>query len=381
MKVPLADLRAQYYELKDQIDAALLDVIETSRFSGGENVTQLEEKIAALCGAKYGIGVASGTDALVLSLVACGIGAGDEVITTPFTFGATSEAIALVGAKPVYVDIDHCTLNIDTSRIEEKITPRTKALLPVDLYGQMADRAALNRMAHQYNLRLIIDSAQAIGARQNGIPIAVDGDTTTLSFYPTKNLGAFGDGGMILTNNEELAETLRSLRGHGTKQHKYYYERVGYCSRLDAIQATVLLAKLPRLAEWNDSRRRNANRYHELLAPVLEDGLLLPRAESGNYHIYHQFTVRVGQRDALQAFLKEQDIDAEVYYPRPLHLHPAYAYLGYGEGDFPVSERAAREVLSLPVHPELTDAQIVYVAEQVRNFVAHAARKTVLQPV
>jgi dTDP-4-amino-4,6-dideoxygalactose transaminase len=368
LRVSLADLRAQYYELKDEIDAAIVEVIESCRFSGGEKVTRLEEDIAAHCGAKFGMGVASGTDALTLSLLACGIGEGDEVITTPFTFGATSEAIAHVGARPVYVDIDNCTYNLDVDLIEEAITPRTRALLPVDLYGQMADRDALTTLCRRHNLKLIVDSAQSIGSRQRGRPIAVDGDTTTLSFYPTKNLGAYGDGGMILTNDPQIAELVRSLRGHGTGKHKYEYERIGYCSRLDAIQAAVLRAKLPRLAGWNEGRRRNAELYQELLSDLTGCGLSLPRNDSGNYHIYHQYTIRTPKRDALQAYLKENEVDSEIYYPHSLHLQPAYAYLGYREGDFPNAEAAALEVLSLPIHPELTEEQVVYVADRIRRF-------------
>ncbi len=371
LKVPLADLRAQYHELKEEIDTAIRDVIESSHFIGGEKVAQLEQRIAATCGAKHGIGVASGTDALTLSLVACGIGPGDEVITTPFTFGATSEAIALVGATPVYVDIDSCTYNLVVERIEERITPRTRAILPVDLYGQMCDREALSALAQRHGLRLIIDAAQAVGARQSGQPIAVHSDTTTLSFYPTKNLGAYGDGGMILTNDDERAELLRSLRGHGTQGHKYHHARVGYCSRLDAIQAVVLLAKLPHLEAWNTGRRRNAERYHQLLADVADptlDGIQLPGHDPANYHIFHQYTIRHPRRDALQAYLKANEVDSEIYYPLPMHMQPAYAYLGYREGDFPAAERVAREVLSLPIHPELTEDQIAYVADLIRRF-------------
>ncbi len=376
MKVPLADLRAQYYELKDQIDAAIVAVIESCRFSGGSNVTQLEEQIAERCGAQYGVGVASGTDALTLSLLACGVGAGDEVITTPFTFGATTEAIYHVGAKPVYIDIDPCTFNLDTEQIAQAITPRTKALLPVDLYGQMADRHTLRNIAQAHNLKLVIDSAQSIGSSQFDEPIAVAGDTTTLSFYPTKNLGAYGDGGMILTNDTEIAEALRSLRGHGTKTHKYYYERVGYCSRLDAIQAAVLMAKLPLLTQWNEGRRQNAARYQELLSGSEEYGLALPREEQGNYHIYHQYTLRSSRRDALQAFLKTQEIDTEIYYPLAMHLHPAYADLGYREGDFPQAERVTGEVLSLPIHPELTEEQVEFVAANIWKFLRDNAGQT-----
>ena len=371
MNVSLADLRAQYHELKTQIDAAVIAVIESGQFSGGPHVQNFEDEIAALCGAAYGIGVASGTDALTLSLVACGIGPGDEVVTTPFSFGATSESIILAGAKPVYVDIDACTYNLDVTQIEAVLTPRTRAILPVDLYGQMTDRAALTEIASRHNLRLIIDSAQGIGATQNGRPIAVDGDTVTLSFYPTKNLGAFGDAGMILTNDAARNEELRSLRGHGVKGQNYHYERVGYCSRLDAIQAAVLHIKLSRLAEWNESRRAHAALYKELLSDVADvsgERVSLPVCEPGNRHIYHQYTIRHPRRAELQAYLKAHDVSSGIYYPEPLHTQPAYAHLGYRWGDFPNAERAAREVLSLPVHPELTDAQIEYVADLIRRF-------------
>ncbi len=371
LKVPLADLRAQYYELKDQIDTAIADVIETGQFSGGARVANLEHEIANLCGAKHGIGVASGTDALILALDALGIGRDDEVITTPFTFGATTEAIARMGARPVYVDIDPDTYNIDVNRIESRITKRTKALLPVDLYGQMSNREALIAIASRYGLRLINDSAQSIGSTRHGIPIAVQGDASTLSFYPTKNLAAYGDGGMILTNDDEAAEVLRSLRGHGTHGHKYHYVRVGYCSRLDAMQAAVLAVKLPLLVGWNDARRRNAHVYNRLLVDVAQESggeLVLPLETPESFHVYHQYTIRHRRRGELQAFLKERQIGTEIYYPAPLHLQPAYTPLGYREGDFPISERVANEVLSLPIHPELTEEQVTYVSQCICEF-------------
>lgn len=367
MKVPLADLQAQYLALKGEIDAAIVAVIESGSFIDGEKVQRLEREIAAFCGARFGVGVASGTDALVLSLVACGIGVGDEVITTPFTFGATTEAIALVGAIPVYVDLDLCTFNLDTSRIEQAITPRTRAILPVDLFGQMADRAVLSDICHRHGLRLINDSAQSIGATQNGQPIAVTGDTTTLSFYPTKNLGAYGDGGMVLTNDEEIAARLRSLHAHGQSSYAHH-ERIGYCSRLDTVQAVVLLAKLPHLTEANDHRRRNAARYNEMLADLSGSELALPGCEKGSHHIYHQYTLRHTRRDELQIFLKQHEIDSKVFYPLPMHLQPAYAYLGYQEGDFPIAERVAKEVLSIPIFPEMSDAQQKFVAETLHLF-------------
>lgn len=372
MKVPLADLRAQYRSLKDEIDAATVAVIESSCYVGGENVVRLEEEIARECGAAYGVAVASGTDALVLSLVACGIGPGDEVITTPFTFGATTEAIVLVGATPVYVDIDMCTYNMETAGagVESKITDRTRALLPVDLFGHMADRASLKDIAVRHNLRLVIDSAQSIGALQNGAPIAVDGDTTTLSFYPTKNLGAYGDGGMVLTNDEAIAALLRTLRDHGQSSYGYH-ERLGYCSRLDSLQAAILRVKLPHLSAWNEQRRRNAALYDGFLADLALDkhaDVVLPGFERGNYHVYHQYTIRHPRRAELQAYLKENGVDTKVFYPLPAHLQQAYAYLGYHSGDLPHAEQVAQEVLSLPIHPELNVEQIEYVSHLIRQF-------------
>ncbi len=367
LRVPFADLRTQYHKLKQEIDDSIASVIESGCFIDGENVLRLEHEISELCGSKFGIGVASGTDALVLSLAACGIGAGDEVITTPFTFGATTEAIALVGAKAVFVDIDMCTYNQDASLIEDAITPNTKAILPVDLFGQMADRMALSAIAKKHNLRLIVDSAQAIGASQNREALAAAGDTTTLSFYPTKNLGAFGDAGMVLTNSEDLIMQLRSLHAHGTGRHGSYgfHERVGYCSRLDTIQSVVLLAKLPFLREMNDIRRRNAAHYNFLLAGC---DAKLPRCKNGNFHIYHQYTMLHPKRDELQAFLKDHGVDTKIFYPLPMHLQPAYEYLGYKKGDFPNAEQVSREALSIPIYPELNEEQIEYVAGLILKF-------------
>lgn len=364
MRVPLVDLRAQYFALKEAIDAAIAHVCETACFVDGEEVHLLEAEVAALCGAQYGIGVASGTDALVLALRACGIGPGDEVITTPFTFGATSEAIVLVGARPVFVDIDLCTYNMDIGKMEDAITSRTRALLPVDLFGQMVPREQLKQLAQRYGLKLVIDAAQAIGAKQHDVPVAATADVTILSFYPTKNLGAFGDGGMVLTNDPHLAATVRCLRVHGQSSYGHY-DAIGYTSRLDTIQAAVLRAKLPKLCEWNEKRRAHAQRYQELLACC---EVTLPGFEAGNYHVFHQYTIRHPHRDALQAHLKEHGVDSKVFYPLPLHLQPAYAALGYRCGDFPFAERAAREVLSIPIFPELSEEQIEYVAKCIRRF-------------
>ena len=360
MKVPIADLHAQYLELETEILENIALVMKSGCFIDGENVQRLEEQIANECGAQFGVGVASGTDALVLSLRACRIGAGDEVITTPFTFGATTEAIALLGATPVYVDIDPCTFNLDVNQIEKAITSRTKAILPVDLFGQMVDRDALRDLAARYNLKIIVDAAQAIGAKRNGEKVAECADATTLSFYPTKNLGACGDAGMVLTNNPEIADTLRSLHVHGQSSYGYF-EQIGYCSRLDTLQAVILMAKLPHLNKWNEARRKNAALYHCLLNGK---SLTLPGCEQGNYHIYHQYTIRHPERDAIQEYLKERGIDSKLFYPMSMHLQKAYAFLGYKEGDFPEAEKAAKEVLSIPIVPELSEVQISYVAEQ-----------------
>ncbi len=364
-QVPIVNLQAQYHALKAEIDAAVARVLVSGRFILGENVERLEEEVAAYCGAKFGIGVASGTDALELSLAALGIGPGDEVITTPFTFGATTEVIVRLGARPVYVDIDPCTYNIDVSAIAGAITPRTRALLPVDLFGQMAPRDVLWQIAQRYQIYLINDSAQAIGAEQNGLRVAAVGHTTALSFYPTKNLGAFGDGGIVLTSMEEIAKRVRQLRAHGAQGGPYFYRVPGYCSRLDEIQAAILRVKLPHLDEWNERRRQNARRYFERLHATCA---VLPETAPDNLHTYHQFTIRHRQRDALQRYLQRHGIATAVYYPLPLHLQEAYRNLGYRPGDFPHAERAAQEVLSLPVHPELSEEQIDYVAAMVQQF-------------
>ncbi len=365
IQVPMVDLQAQYQALRQEIDTAVARVLESGRFILGENVQRLEEEVAAYCGARFGIGVASGTDALELSLAALGIGPGDEVITTPFTFGATTEVIVRLGARPVYVDIDPDTYNIDVSAIERAITVRTRALLPVDLFGQMTDREALWRIAQAHNVYLVNDSAQAIGAQQNGVPVAAVGHATAMSFYPTKNLGAFGDGGIVLTNDEEIARSVKRLRGHGAEGGAYFYKVPGYCSRLDEIQAAILRVKLRYLDGWNERRRHNARLYLNLLQ---DTQAILPKTAPGNLHTYHQFTIRYHQRDALQQYLKEHGIATAVYYPLPLHLQEAYQNLGYQQGDFPHAERAANEVLSLPVHPDLREEQIHYVAAMVRRF-------------
>ena len=364
MRVPMADLVAQYQSIKTEVDSAVREVMETGRFILGENVKCLEEEIAQFCGAAHGVGVNSGTDAIALALAAVGVGHGDEVITTPFTFVATSEVIALLGAKPVYADIDPVTFNLDPAQIESKITDNTKAILPVHLYGRAADVERISEIARSRGLKVIYDGAQAIGAEALGKPIGAHGDGVTLSFFPTKNLGAAGDGGMVLTGDEELAEKVRSLRFHGSGG-SYAYRHVGYCSRLDAIQAAILRTKLPHLESWTESRRRHAAEYSHLLR---DEPLTLPEEDGRGRHVYHQFTIRCADRDRLKEYLKSRDVDTGVYYPGPLHLEEAYRYLGYKPGDFPEAERACREVLSLPIFPEMTEQQLAHVACAIRCF-------------
>lgn len=365
LAIPIANPKAQYLALKNEIAAAVEQVFDSCSFILGPNVNALEQEVPEFCEARFGIGVNSGTDAIVVALAAAGIGPGDEVITTPFTFVATTEAIMIVGAKPVYVDIDPTTFNLDTSLIEEKITPRTKAILPVHLYGQCADIESIEEIARKHGLKLISDGAQAIGSMHKGKGIGAFGDASTLSFYPTKNLGGCGDGGMVLTNDEELYARAKSLRFHGM-DGAYSYQYVGYCSRLDELQAAVLRVKLKKIREWNDARRANAAYYIEELKDL---PIELPIAKPENYHIYHQFTIRFAKRDELKEKLQQKGIGSAVFYPSPLHVQKAYTSLGYKEGDFPESERAAREVLSLPIFPELTRAELEEVASAVRESV------------
>jgi len=359
----MSDPHAQYATLKDEIDAAVIGTLERGRFILGEEVAHLEQEVADLCGVRYGIGVASGTDALLLSLLALGIKPGDEVITTPFTFIATAEVVKRIGAKPVFADIQPDTYNIDPDQIAAKITPRTVAVMPVHLYGQVADMEPIRALAQKHGLAIIEDAAQAIGARRYGKPAGSFGDAAALSFYPTKNLGACGDAGMVLTNREDVRDALRLLRWHGSGG-SYMYDRLGFNSRLDEIQAAILRVKLRKLDDWNEARRRNAARYRELLS---SSPAMLPVEASCAYHIYHQFTLRSPNRERLKAALAQGGVDAGVYYPWPLHLQPAFAHLGYREGDMPESERAAREVLSIPVYPELTGAQLEHVARVIRS--------------
>lgn len=360
----MADLHAQYESLQDEIDTVLKDVLRSCRFILGPNVSALESEIAEYCEAKHAVGVASGTDAIALALSACGVGQGDEVITTPFTFVATTETIVQIGAVPVYVDIDPATFNLDPAQVEGKITSKTKAVVPVHLYGQTADLTELENICRKHNLTLVSDGAQAIGAKHKGKGIGAYGTAGTLSFFPTKNLGAYGDGGMVITNDDAVAEKVRSLRFHGSGG-SYSYNYVGWCSRLDEIQAAILRVKLRKLDSWNHIRTEHARTYLDGLA---DTGLCLPMAVEDNVHVWHQFTVRSEHRDDLQAYLKSRDIASAVYYPGALHTQPAYRKFGYAEGDFPEAEKACLQVLSLPVYPELPAESVKRVVAAVKQF-------------
>jgi len=365
MKVPLIDLTRQYATIETQVKDAIDEVLSTQQFILGPKVKELEERIAAFCGTKYAVACASGTDALLLSLMALGVGYGDEVITTPFTFFATGGSISRLGATPVFVDIDPATYNIDPDLIEGSITARTKAIMPVHLFGQCADMDWINEIARRRNLPVVEDAAQAIGALYGGRPAGSLGTLGAFSFFPTKNLGAYGDGGVITTNDRDLFEKLSILRVHGS-QPKYYHKVIGINSRLDAIQAAILLVKMPFIQEWNEARRANAAAYDKLL-----EGLPVgvPAEAENCRHIYNQYTVRVAERDQLIEFLKSKGVGTEIYYPVGLHLQECYADLGYQEGLLPESEKAAREVVSLPIFPELTPEERKYVADCIAEFV------------
>jgi dTDP-4-amino-4,6-dideoxygalactose transaminase len=364
MKIPVLDLKAQYLAHREEIDAAILTVVESGHFVLGPNVRALEQEIASYVGCQHAVGVASGTDALHLALTALDIGPGDEVITTPFTFIATASTITHTGAVPVFVDIDPRDFNLAPELVKQAITPRTKAILPVHLFGQPARMAEIMEIAGEHGLKVIEDAAQAIGAEENGQRAGSYGDAACFSFYPTKNLGAYGDGGMVATSDPNLAEKIDVLRRQGSKR-KYHNEVLGFNSRLDEIQAALLRVKLKYLDEWIEGRQRVARRYNELLAGT---GVVTPYERPGVRHVYHQYTICVPQRDKLQAHLKEQGIGTMVYYPVPLYRLPLYSGLGYGEGGLPVSEQGAREVLSLPIYPELRDEMVITVGKAIARF-------------
>ncbi len=369
MKVPLLDLQAQYATLREELNRAVLDVMESQHFILGPEVKTCEERIACYSQSPHGVGVSSGTDALLIALMSEGIGPGDEVITSPFTFFATAGCIARVGARPVFADIDPVTFNLDPAAAAARVTPRTKALMPVHLYGQMTDMDPLLALAAERGLTVIEDAAQALGAEYKGRRAGSLGHYGCFSFFPSKNLGAAGDAGLVVTGDPARYERLLRLRSHGSKP-KYYHQLVGGNFRLDTIQAAVVNVKLPHLDGWTAARQAHAQRYGELFTRMglVERGLVTLPAVRTNRHIFNQYVIRAANRDALLAHLKASHIGTEVYYPLPLHLQVCFASLGYREGDFPESERAARETLALPIAPEVTDEQARYVVGSIAHF-------------
>jgi len=365
MEVPFLDLKKQYQSIKDEVNAGVQQVMDSGRFVLGENVKSFEKEFAGFCGTDYTVGVANGTDALRLALLACGIGKRDEVVTVPDTFIATTEAISQTGAKIVFVDVNLSTYNIDVSQIEGAINERTRAVLPVHLFGQPADMDSIIKIAKEHNLRVIEDACQAHGAEYKGKKAGSIGDTGCFSFYPSKNLGAFGDGGMVVTNDEEIAQKVKMLRDHGQIK-KYEHLVEGYNSRLDEIQAAILRVKLKKLNEWNNLRRKNASIYNELLKDV--DEVITPFEAEYAKHIYSLYVIRTKKRDELQEYLKSKGIGTGLHYPIALHLQKAYKYLRYKEGDFPAAEKVAKEGLSLPMFPELTEEQIEKVVREIKAF-------------
>ena len=369
MKVPLLDLKEQNDALRAEIEAALGRVLDTNAFILGGEVAELEKELTQYCGVRHAIGCASGSDAILLALMALDVGPGDEVITTPYSFFATVSSITRLGATPVFVDIDPATYNIDVSQVEAKITARTKAIEPVHLYGQCADMDELNEIAVARGITVVEDAAQAIGAEDGGRRAGSMSAIGCFSFYPSKNLGGMGDGGFVTTNDEEIAARLRALRVHGAEE-KYYHKYVGLNSRLDGFQAAVLRVKLPHLERWTEERRRHAARYAELFT---NRGLLeqigVPFERPDARHIYNQYVIRVpNRRDELRSWLTDKGVGSDIYYPVPLHLQECFSYLGYSAGDLPQSEKAAAETLALPVYPELGAEQQEYVADVIADF-------------
>jgi dTDP-4-amino-4,6-dideoxygalactose transaminase len=373
--VPFFSLAVQFKSIEEEVKSALDEVFRTQQFILGSNVQALEKTIARYCGTRSAIGVASGSDALLLSLMALGIGSGDEVLLPPFTFFATAGSVSRLGAIPVFVDIDPETYNIDPSGIEERISSKTKAIIPVHLFGQCADMDPLLKIAKGRKLFVIEDAAQALGAEYR--PIAGEdgrragqmGDLGCFSFYPTKNLGAFGDAGMVVTDNPDLSEKVRLLRAHGS-QPKYFHKWIGINSRLDTVQAAILLVKFKYLEKWTGERQRKAERYRLLFQELLSsvEGIRLPTVQYQNRHIFHQYVIRVRERDRLRKFLAEEGIGTDIYYPLPLHLQECYASLRYRRGDLPNSEKASEEVLALPIYPELTEDQQIAVVDRIKAF-------------
>lgn len=369
MKVPLLDLSLQHKQLRGEIEAAIAKVLDSGQFILGDEVKALEAEIAGYCQTKYAVGCASGSDALLLALMALDVKEGDEVITTPYSFFATVSAITRLGAKPVFVDIDPETYNLDISQIEAKITDKTKAIQPVHLYGQCADMDDLREVCGKHGIPIVEDAAQAIGSEDAGRRAGSMSEIGCFSFYPSKNLGGMGDGGMMTTNDEDLAHKLIALRNHGMAV-RYYHQWVGINSRLDGFQGAILRIKLKYLDDWTKKRKANADRYHQLFTDAgLTEQITLPFERENVRHIYNQFVIRVPEkRDELRQFLTDNGVGTDIYYPVSLHLQECFAYLRYKEGDFPESEKASRETLAIPIYPEMTNDQQDYVVEKIAEF-------------
>jgi len=363
VNVPMADIKLQDKALRDSIQKEISEVIDSAHFILGENVRQFEYEMAKYIGVAHSVGVASGTDALLLSLMALNIGKHDEVIVTPYTMLASISCVSRVGATPVFVDVNPRTFNIDPNKIGNKITDKTRAIIPVHLFGQSAEMDSIIEIAKRHSLRIIEDACQAIGAEYKARKVGSIGDIGCFSFFPTKNLGGYGDGGMVTTNSEKIAEKIRLLRTHGAKP-KYTHSTIGLNSRLDEVQAAILRVKLTKIDEWNDMRRNNAKLYNELLSGTVT----APFEGEFNKHVYHQYTILANHRDELQAYLKTKGVSSEIYYPLPAHLQECYAGLGYKRGDLSVSEELSSRVLSLPVFPGLTTTQIEYVCQMINEF-------------
>lgn len=369
MKVPLLDLKAQYQTIKPEIDRVMAELFEQQQFILGARVEECESALARYCGVAYGCGVSSGTDALLAALMSEGIGPGDEVLTTPYTFFATAGSIVRLGARPVFADIDPETYNWNTLQLESRITPKTKALMPVHLYGQTADMDPVLELAERFKISVIEDAAQAIGAEDEGRRAGSMGLYGCLSFFPSKNLGCFGDGGMVVSHDESIIKKIKVLRNHGSEK-KYYYKTVGGNFRLDALQAAVLIVKLKYLDAWTRQRQINAAFYDQFFkqSGLADSGRVIPPRKKAGRHVYNQYVIRVQRRDDLMAYLAERGVGTEVYYPRPLHLQECFAFLGYREGDFPESEKASRETLALPIYPELSRTDQEYVCSVLDDF-------------
>ncbi len=372
MKIPMVDLKAQYIDIKEDLDAKLEEILLATQFILGPNVQELEKEVAEYIGTKHAVACASGTDALHLALLACGIRAGDEVITTPFTFIATAEAISYTGARPVFADVLPDTWNIDPEDVARKLTPRTKAVIPVHLFGHPADMPKILDIANSHGLKVIEDCAQSFGAGYKFVKTGSFGDAGCFSFFPSKNLGCYGDGGMITTDSDKTAEELRALRNHGSRK-RYFHDTIGYNSRLDEIQAGILRVKLKKIDRYNSLRRERATQYNEWLA--MQDGVVIPVERNGYYHVYHQYTILADRREEIMGALAEKEIASAIYYPVPLHLQKSYKLLGYKEGYFPVSEDLAKRVMSLPIYPELSPVDVDFIAETIRASLACPAKK------